>query len=441
MNNLNHTKAYLLGLLVGGGKVDKNTFIIDMPFKKWGLEPSRMSSIAIDILTKVQGYFNTTYGFSINYIIGNDNWLIKPIGDIDITEIKNDLKELGLPTGGVLLSTTDLSIVKDKLTGINAESFLSGICDARASLTESHRRFSDDAPVVSIEIPGSTKNFKLVVQLCSWLTSLGSITDQVIYNHPNFHSKSDPNYRKWKKGFKIRFLVRSFLEKHSFALQSKAVDIINIEKNQKKEEQEECLLRKITKPSSVSVHVDQQSLELPSEVRSKLFFHYFHFCAVLNCPYAPIDEVKKTVKNRNKLINFFPRLSKGSKVELQDKFYEIKNLYFPKVEISKQKTKVGKLLEKEGIIGKFSSLQPGIAYLFDNDLKGKRHSGSMSNIIAINKDNFIEILSIGEINDGLILVINNLNNRAFICSSTDSKLNQDLINSKIKVQGVSVILN
>jgi hypothetical protein len=441
MSNINHTKAYLLGLLVGGGKIDETTFIIDLPWKKWGMDPSRMNSIAVDILTKIQGYFNSVYGFNIDYEIGNAKWQIRPIGNIDITEIKKDLKEFGLPIGGFLLSTADLTVVKEKFIGINAENFLSGICDARASLAKSHRRFNSDAPVVSIEIPGSTKNFKFVVQLCSWLTSLGSITDQVIYNHPNFHAKSDPNYKGWKKGFKIRFLVRSFLEKHSFALQSKAIDIVKIEKSQKKEQQEECLLRRISRPSSVSVHVDQNSLELPKEVRSKLFFHYFHFCAVLNCPYAPVDEIKKIIKNRNKLISFFPRLSKGLKSGLKEKFYEIKSLYFSEIEISKQKIKVGKLLEKEDVVSKFKSLQLGIAYLFDNDLKGKRHSGSMSGIISANENNLIEILSIGEINNGLILVINNLNDRAFICSATDSKLNQKLINEKVNVQGVSVILD
>ena len=62
-----------------------------------------------------------------------------------------------------------------------------------------------------------------------------------------------------------------------FALQAKAIDITNIKQTQQKEEQNPCYLRKLRKPSAVSVHVDQNSTELPIEVRSKLFFHYHHF--------------------------------------------------------------------------------------------------------------------------------------------------------------------
>ncbi len=149
MNNINHIKAYLLGLLVGGGKIDKNVFVIDLPFKKWRMEPKRMNIIAADILTKICQNFNNTYSFNVTYEIGNNKWLIKPIDGADISPLIEDLKFLQLPTGGFLLSTVDLTFAKTQLAGISVESFLSGIFDTRASLTLSHRRFNDDAPVLS----------------------------------------------------------------------------------------------------------------------------------------------------------------------------------------------------------------------------------------------------------------------------------------------------
>ena len=174
MNDISHTKAYLLGLLTGGAKIDNDIFIIDLPFKKWGMDPKRMNVIATDILTRICEYFNSSYKVNVTYEIGNNKWLIKPIVGANIRNILTDLSNLGLPTSGFLLAKADLSTAKKNLKGIQVESFLSGIFDARASLTLSHRRFTDDAPIVSIEIPGSTKNFKFVVQLCSWLTDLGS---------------------------------------------------------------------------------------------------------------------------------------------------------------------------------------------------------------------------------------------------------------------------
>lgn len=439
MEQINHIKAYILGLLVGSGKIDENTFVIDLPFKKWGMEPKRMNIIATDILTKICQYFNSSYNFNVTYEIGNGKWLIMPIDNSDISSLKSDLQYLGLPIGGFLLSSVDLSTAKSKLTGVNTASFLSGIFDTRASLTLSHRRFTDDAPVVSIEIPGSTRNFKLVVQLCSWLTDLGSITDQILYNHPNQHSASDPDYKGWKKGFKIRFLVRSFLTQYSFALQAKSIDVTKIEKHQKKEEQIPCILRKLRTPSPVSVHTDQNSDELPIEVRNKLFFHYHHFCAVLECPHAPVEEIEKLVNNKNRYINFFPRLSKGTKKELLKKLKEIQSEYFPQLEISTHNAKVSRLIEHEDFES-FTGIDQGIAYLFAETLNGKRHIGSMVDIIQNHTSDILTLKTIGNTFDSPLLVINPINDRAFICSSVSNRLNQQLIKTKIKVDNLNVKL-
>lgn len=439
MNNINHIKAYLLGLLVGGGKIDKGVFVIDLPFKKWGMEPKRMNIIAADILTKICQNFNNTYSFNVTYEIGNNKWLIKPIDGADISPLIEDLKFLQLPTGGFLLSTVDLTFAKTQLVGISVESFLSGIFDTRASLTLSHRRFNDDAPVVSVEIPGSTKNFKFVVQLCSWLTDLGSITDQILYNHPNQHSGSDPNYTGWKKGFKIRFLVKSFLAQHSFALQAKSIDVTKIQKHQKKEEQPPCYLRKLKQVSPVSVHSQQNSDELPEEVRNKIFFHYHHFCAVLGCPHAPVEEIAKLVKQKNALINFFPRLSKGTKDELTETITNIQLTSFPSKEISRYKYIVKNIIEND-IFKSFSGLDQGIAYLFAPELNGKRHIGSMAEVIQNSLENEVDILSIGNDFDSPLLIINQLNDRAFICSSVGNKLNQELIKKHIKTINLTVNL-
>lgn len=439
MEKINHIKAYIIGLLVGSGKIDGNTFVIDLPFKKWGMEPKRMNIIAIDILTKICQYFNSSYNFNVTYEIGNGKWLIMPIDNSDISSLKDDLQYLGLPIGGFLLTSTDLTTAKSKLTGINTASFLSGIFDTRASLTLSHRRFTYDAPVVSVEIPGSTRNFNFVVQLCAWLTDLGSTTDQILYNHPNQHSASDPDYKSWKKGFKIRFLVRSFLTQFSFALQAKSIDVTKIEKHQKKEEQIPCILRKLSAPSPVSVHSNQDSDELPDEVRNKIFFHYHHFCAVLGCPHAPVKEVEKLVKNKNKYINFFPRLSKGTKEELYNKFKEIQEEYFPELEISTQKTTVSKLIGHEDFES-FTGVDQGIAYLFAETLNGKRHPGSMKDIIQIHTLDILTLNTIGSTFDSPLLIINPTNDRAFICSSISNSLNQQLIEAKIKVDNLTINL-
>jgi len=330
-----------------------------------------------------------------------------------------------------------LSCAKKELKGVSIESFLSGIFDARASLTLSHRRFTGDAPVVSIEIPGSTKNFKFVVQLCSWLTDLGSTTDQILYNHPNQHAASDPEYRGWKKGFKIRFLVRTFLAQHSFALQSKSIDITKIENHQKRKEQIPCFLRKLKKPSPVTVHSDQNSSDLPTEVRNKIFFHYLHFCAVMGCPHAPVEEIKKIVSKKESFISFYPRLTKGKKEYLLKQIEIIKENDFPKIDIVKN-VRIVKSILKDEKLEDYIGIDVGIAYLFAHSLKGKRHIGNMNEILNSCLESDIEIISIGNDYENPLVFINNNNHRAFICSSIKSKFNQSLIKRKIEVNNLTI---
>lgn len=437
MNKINHVKAYLLGLLIGSGKIDKDVFVIDLPFKKWGMNPQRMNIIAIDILTRICDYFKTSYQINVTYEIGNSKWFIKPMPGANINAVVSDLLALGLPTSGFLLNKVDLTVAKGILNGVQVESFLSGIFDARASLTLSHRRFSNVAPVVSIEIPGSTKNFKFVVQLCSWLTELGSVTDQILYNHPNQHSSSDPDYMGWKKGFKIRFLVKSFLAKYSFALQAKAIDITKIEKSQTKREQTPCILRSLRKPNPVTIHVDQNSNQLPIEVRNKVFFHYHHICAIMGCPFAPVKEVEKIVAQYKSLITFFPRLAKGNSNDLLNKFNAMRDEYFPSKSISKLKYNVQSILSTE-VFENFVGLDQGIAFLFSPSLHGKRHVGAMKKIIEGNMRREVTIYTLNDDFDSPLLIINKANDRAFICSAINNSLNQELIKRKIRIKNLNV---
>lgn len=439
MQFLNHSKAYILGLLVGGGKIDRETFIIDLPFNKWGMEPQRMNNIALDILTKICGYFKSSYGFDVTYEIINNKWLIKPVKPKTIDSLISDLQTLGLPRSGFLLNTADLSIAKNSLNGVFAENFLSGIFDARASLTESHRRFNNDAPVVSIEIPGSTKNFTFVVQLCSWLTDLGSTTDQILYNHPNQHSAADPYYRGWKKGFKIRFLAQSFLENYSFALKSKTKDVVTLAKRQTKTEQLPCYLRKLGMPSPVSIHVDQNSTDLPELVRSKIFFHYHHFCSLIGCQHAPKNEIERIIKYKSGLINFFPRLFKGSLVEANQIFEDLHIRYFNGLQINSIVFTVKDLINKQELQS-YLDLKQGVAFLFSPSLGGKRHKGNMKDILSQNETEYVIVFYMGNQFENPLLIVNNSNDRAFVCSSVLANVNQQLIRNYITVSGFSVIL-
>jgi hypothetical protein len=176
---------------------------------------------------------------------------------------------------------------------------------------------------------------------------------------------------------------------------------------------------------------------LPIEVRNKIFFHYHHFCAVIGCPHAPVEEIKKIVSQKESFISFYPRLSKGKKDNLLKKIELIKETDFPDIEIVKVERTVNSVLYDEKLKD-FSGIDVGIAYLFAHTLKGKRHTGNMNEILNSCLDSNIVIISIGDDYESPLVFINNSNQRAFICSSIKSKFNQSLIQRKIEVNNLTI---
>lgn len=433
---LGNEQAYVLGLLIGGGTIANGTFTIVMPFDKWGADRATAASISKDLLTKVRGLFSTAYKIDINYALGNKgDWILSPLGNPSIEAIQADLGHLGLPSSGTLLSTADLIEAKMQLRGMRGEHFLSGIFDARASLTKSHRRFTDDSPVVSVEIPGSTMNFKFVVQLCSWLTDLGSVTDQILFNHPCQHSASDPTYAGWKKGFKIRFLAKSFLASHSFAMKAKASDATSLASKQRHEEQSPCEQRSIAS-NTVSIHKDIKNTRLPAEVRGKLFLHYHHICAAMGCPHAPASRVLDLVQDAYSHVSVHPRLSKGTYAEMQSVLKTISSADFPDGLISERTSSCENIINS--YLSDYPDLKVALAYLLSDQLNGKRHAGSMEPILASKKNTVLSISSIEGVDRAPTFIGNVKNNRGVIISCPIGEANSAALPSRIEISGIDI---
>src|SRR5690606_31473908 len=113
--------------------------------------------------------------------------------------------------------------------------------------------------------------------------------------------------------------------------------------------------------------------------------------------------------------------------------------YFPELEISTQKAKVLRLIEHEDFES-FKGIEQGIAYLFAETLNGKRHTGSMEDIIQKHTSEILTLKTLGNTFDSPLLVINPTNDRTFICSSVSNSLNLQLIKTKIKVENLTVNL-
>ena len=218
-------KAYLLGLIIGGGVFGnaEDVFSIRLPYKKWGsyLEnPQRAGEIAGDILRKVGQMFRAVYDLSVQYeTTPGGTWTILCEGDT--TAVKNDLMHYGIVCEGELRGSADISQVVSELVDDNLKRrFIAGLADTIGSMAKSQRRFTDEHQIISFEIKGY--NFKFVCDLCRLLYSINCIPDQVNWNHPNIHCTNDSYYAQWNKGFKLRILLDQYAQFGAFAFRTKA---------------------------------------------------------------------------------------------------------------------------------------------------------------------------------------------------------------------------
>jgi len=401
-------KAYLLGLVVGGGifgNIEDN-FIIKLPYNKWGSykeNPNRAGEIARNILKVIGPMFRTIYNLNISYqTFEGGTWEILCEGDL--TSLMNDLKHYNIQPSGEIKRDVSIEKVVNELVDDNLKRrFIAGLGDTIGSLAPSHRRFSDDIQIISFEITGMCFNF--VCQICRLLYSIKCYPDQVLWNHPNFHAGNDPYYKGWKKGFKIRVKLDQYAKFGAFAFTTKVEasnDNLELQENAPNYS-EPCENRKICASYSC-VHHDENNIILPSEIRGGHYLHNRHVCAVLGCEHSPYNEIKKLLSESENFINPFPIIYKDE-ISIVDKIINKIPLFKNRI-YNNQKYKLKALFKlykknthlllfgNKNISGyPINEIMQGITYLLsaqENNLHGKRTKGNfietINNALTKNDD-------------------------------------------------------
>lgn len=314
---MNTDKAYIMGLVVGGGcfSSDHRSFHICLPYRQWGeieKNPERVGLIANDILKVVKPLMMVEYGLSVSYTTGRE-WQIVCHGDTK--RLIADLREYRIEPTAELHKTADLSKLIASLADTNMKKrFIAGVADTIGSMAPSHRRFSDDVQIISFEISGF--NYKFVCQLCNLLYQVGCVPDQILWQHPNMQSGTDSYYRSWKKGNKLRVTLDAFSTFGSLAFKSK---VLASKENREKEggrynAAEKCEEKHLSVPGVVAVHVDENHSGIPSDIRGGHYIHHKQICAALNCPHAPKSELDGLLQNAENYISPFAVLHKDDAV-------------------------------------------------------------------------------------------------------------------------------
>lgn len=314
-------KAYLLGLIIGGGVFGnaEDVFRICLPYKKWGSyhdNPQRAEDIVCDILQKVSPMFRTIYNLSISYqTLPSGMWEILCDGDSSI--VKNELESYGIVPEGEIRRHADIGNIVLDLVDDNAKRrFIAGLADTIGSMARSHRRFTDEHQILSFEIVGY--NFKFVCDLCRLLYSVNCIPDQVNWNHPNIHCSHNPYYKDWDKGFKLRILLDQYAQFGAFAFRTKAeASIENRRLQQQAHMAERCEEQRMAVTPSV-IHPAENDPRLPDEIRGGHYIHFRHFCTVLGCEHAPYDKMRECFDCIGELITPFPILCKDTLSRIEE---------------------------------------------------------------------------------------------------------------------------
>ena len=115
---MNTDKAYLLGLIIGGGTFGhaEDVFSIRLPFKRWGSyldNPQRAGQISRDIMGVVSPMFRNTYGLIVSFEASENVWNILCDGDTSL--LKADLQNYGISCDGEVRANADISMVCTEL--------------------------------------------------------------------------------------------------------------------------------------------------------------------------------------------------------------------------------------------------------------------------------------------------------------------------------------
>ena len=450
-------KAYILGLVIGGGiwGNEEDVFRIKLSFRQWGSyakHPERASEISRDVMKMVSPLFRGIYNISVSYDTDvSGEWNILCEGDV--ASLKKDLQKYGIICEGEIKKFVNITKIIEELVDDNLKRrFIAGLADTIGSTKESHRRFNDNKQMVSFEISGF--NFQFVCSLCKLLHSIKCYPDQILWNHPNFHSGHNPYNKKWKKGFKLRVSLDQYEKFGAFAFSSKVLSAReNISMETERNEANPCSDRKIKQPSISCVHRDENSTLLPYPIRGGHYLHNRHICAVMNCEHAPYQQISKLIDNAEYLISPFPILITGTKNDISNIIENdilLKNRNYKKlnIKISQICNYKKKLIFSENDESGYpiNKVVLSIAFLLaaqTGQLNGNRPKGHANEIITTHLKNHPNATVTIYIPDILTPIILELNNYSALVGPNNPQLYKKLIKTsnenpyKIEVHNIN----
>lgn len=213
---MNNQMAYLVGMILGNGEIQRNTndttITIEIPHKNLKDDEGREVSIYVksslvdirNVIEPLLGHFlsisQTKKATSISFT--------KPNADYTIREI---LRFIG---SGVHHSTMTMNDELFNITTDEKKELLRGVADVTGYIRKSNIAYGNDGwHRVYIEIPG---NWQFVIDIANMLKKLDIPVQTIDFGHPNFRDSNLKKYNEgkhkyWKKEHQVKIWANEFL--------------------------------------------------------------------------------------------------------------------------------------------------------------------------------------------------------------------------------------
>ena len=286
---MNIEMAYLLGMILGNGEIQRGTttttVTIDIPYKN--LYTDDMKDVAIYVkasIVDIRSIVESLIGHAVSISETKHSTKMsftKPNEEYVIREI---LRFIG---AGRHHSTLKMDPELFGITTDQKKALLRGIADVTGYIRRSNIAFGQDgAHRVYIEIPG---NWYMVIDIANMLKAIDVPVQTIDFGHPNFRDANVKKYNEgkhtyWKKEHQVKVFANEFLPvgfniKHKqdalVEYSEELLEFIDPEKTHKF--YWEKPIRRKDKPS----HPGENDPSLPDEIRGMHFDSWTDLARVL----------------------------------------------------------------------------------------------------------------------------------------------------------------
>lgn len=213
---MNTQMAYLVGMILGNGEVQRNTdttkITVEIPHKNLLDDEGRSVSVYVkSSITDIRNIIEPLIGHSVPTSQTKRATIFtftKPNADYTIREI---LRFIG---NGVHHSTMTMNSELFAITTDEKKELLRGIADVTGYIRKSNLAFGQEGcHRVYIEIPG---NWQLVIDISNMLKELSIPIQNIDFGHPNFRDSNLKKYNEgkhnyWKKEHQVKIFANEFL--------------------------------------------------------------------------------------------------------------------------------------------------------------------------------------------------------------------------------------